>query len=312
MRRSAPHAKFAYRYEKASTNWASMRLLSSPWTSTFDETVRQVTLSLLVSSPYVGMGPATRLTETICSLNRDKAIGVQLLVDLSRDNLVSGATDPEALVHIAEKIPRTTICFLPSVHAKVYVADDAVAVVTSGNLTASGLERNYEYGVVIDNRKVVRQVRRDIMDYAALGVNVSLPEMRELAAISARLRDVYRLSLRSVRRKIAAEFARESKTTDELLVQLRVAGRTPSAVFTQTLLYLLRRGPMATKDLHPLIQQIHPDLCDDSVDRVIAGHHFGKKWKHGVRSAQQRLKEEGRVVYANGLWGLTDPSENGL
>jgi hypothetical protein len=282
-----------------------MRLLSSPWTSTFDETVRQATHSLLISSPYVGMGPATRLTSTICSLNRAQAISVRLIVDLSRDNLVSGATDPGALVHIAEQIPRTTISFLPGIHAKVYVADEVVAVVTSGNMTASGLARNYEYGVAIDNRDLVRQVRHDILNYGALGVTINLPQLRGLAAISAKLRDAFRLAQRSVRREFAAEFARESETTDEMLMQLRVAGRTPSAIFAQTLLYLLQRGPMATKDLHPLIQQIHPDLCDDAVDRVIAGHHFGKKWKHGVRSAQQHLKDEGRIAYENGVWGLT-------
>jgi hypothetical protein len=52
---------------------------------------------------------------------------------------------------------------------------------------------------------------------------------------------------------------------------------------------------MPTAELHPLIQRIHPDLCDDSVDRVIDGKHFGKKWKHAVRTAQQHLKKIGKV-----------------
>ena len=44
------------------------------------------------------------------------------------------------------------------------------------------------------------------------------------------------------------------------------------------------------------VAAIHPDLCDDSVDRVINGIHFGKKWKHAVRTAQQSLKNKGTIV----------------
>jgi hypothetical protein len=53
------------------------------------------------------------------------------------------------------------------------------------------------------------------------------------------------------------------------------------------------------------VQQIHPDLCDDSIDRVIDGMNFGKKWKHHVRSAQQALKREGVVLFDNGTWRLS-------
>jgi len=62
---------------------------------------------------------------------------------------------------------------------------------------------------------------------------------------------------------------------------------------------------MKTADLHPLIQQMHPDLCDDSVDRVIEGVNFGKKWKHLVRSAQQALKREGQIAFDGSKWRLT-------
>jgi hypothetical protein len=74
-------------------------------------------------------------------------------------------------------------------------------------------------------------------------------------------------------------------------------------VFEKTILYFLKReGPMTTRQLHPLVQSVHPDLCDDSVDRVIDGQHFGKKWKHLVRIAQSHLKLKGMIVLQNGLW----------
>ena len=44
----------------------------------------------------------------------------------------------------------------------------------------------------------------------------------------------------------------------------------------------------------------------DGVDRVIYGVHFGKKWKHHVRNAQQQLARQGRIVRQDdGRWTLT-------
>jgi hypothetical protein len=50
---------------------------------------------------------------------------------------------------------------------------------------------------------------------------------------------------------------------------------------------------------------MHPDLCDDKLDRVIGGVNFGKKWKHLVRSAQQALKREGCIALDGSKWRLT-------
>jgi hypothetical protein len=44
------------------------------------------------------------------------------------------------------------------------------------------------------------------------------------------------------------------------------------------------------------------DLCDNTVDRVIDGKRFGKKWKHAVRSAQQHLKRQQKILLLDGVW----------
>ena len=61
---------------------------------------------------------------------------------------------------------------------------------------------------------------------------------------------------------------------------------------------------MSTEDLYSSIADLHPDLCDDSVDRVIDGKRFGKKWKHAVRTAQQQLKRKGIADLRQGKWSL--------
>lgn len=47
-------------------------------------------------------------------------------------------------------------------HAKIYLFDNASAVVTSGNLTEAGLTTNYECGVLITDNAVITQLVSDI------------------------------------------------------------------------------------------------------------------------------------------------------
>jgi hypothetical protein len=57
--------------------------------------------------------------------------------------------------------------------------------------------------------------------------------------------------------------------------------------------------------MHPLVQRMHPDICDDEIDRVIDGVNFGKKWKHHVRTAQQALKRARKIDFDGQKWNLT-------
>jgi hypothetical protein len=107
------------------------------------------------------------------------------------------------------------------------------------------------------------------------------------------------------RRNIRQEFQHALRPIEDNLLRLRLAGGPIHTVFARTIEYLLRaHGPLTTIQIHPMVASIHPDLCDDAVDRVIDGKRFGKKWKHAVRTAQQYLKKQGRIKYAHGVWSL--------
>src|SRR6185503_9282524 len=97
------------------------------------------------------------------------SIDVQVLTDLSPDNILASATDPRALARIQESIRTCRVWHLRRLHAKAYIADDRRAIVTSGNLTAGGLWANYEYGVCINDSKLASEIARDVIGYAALG-----------------------------------------------------------------------------------------------------------------------------------------------
>ena len=119
------------------------------------------------------------------------------------------------------------------------------------------------------------------------------------------LRSLFDEQQRSVRREIRRQFEQSLRKAQDRLLRVRLSGGPIHTVFARTVEYLLRAyGALPTESLHQFIKEIHPDLCDDSVDRVIDGKRFGKKWKHAVRTAQQQLKKRGVVHYEDRLWSL--------
>jgi hypothetical protein len=279
-----------------------MRLLLSPWIESFESFAHSITRSALLVSPFITREPLQRLTSI---LDKHRLPKMRILTNLSVDNLVQGSTDASAIAAFCRMLPTTAVWHLPGLHAKVYVADDKLAIVTSANLTGQGLNQNYEYGIEITDTNLVGKISEDLRAYGDLGSEVSLLELDQLAEISKDLHVRQTQVLRSARRALRQEFETRVEAAHEALRYLRAKpGESTNAIFSRTILYLLRNGPLPTRQLHPLIQQIHPDLCDDSIDRIIRGVHFGKRWRHMVRNAQQSLKNQEFIRFEVGKWHL--------
>jgi hypothetical protein len=177
--------------------------------------------------------------------------------------------------------------------------------------SCNNTHHNYEYGIQINDSELIQQIARDLRDYGALGSMVSIGELDQLAEIADTLRSRHNETLRTARVTVREEFELQLEVAQESLRYLRArTGESTSAIFSRTILYLLRNGPLTTQQIHPLVEGLHPDLCDSSIDRVINGVHFGKRWKHLVRSAQQRLKARRLIEFSDGKWTLVQ--ENGL
>lgn len=78
-------------------------------------------------------------------------------------NYINGASDISALKLLCES--RAKIYNYQSLHAKVYMFDNKEAIITSGNLTYSGLNKNFEYGINTDEEVVINSI---ITDYNEL------------------------------------------------------------------------------------------------------------------------------------------------
>ena len=282
-----------------------MKVLSHSWKDRLAALVGRARRDLLISSPNVTREGTDLVAGNVTPTLRDSG-HLSFVTDLSPMNICQRSTDPAAILSLSGHTGRTTIRHLPRLHAKVYVADNKVAIVTSGNLTAGGLLRNHEYGIEVTDTRLVRRIRRDISDLADLGALVTDNTLTAYCQAADELRGAFERQRKSTARTIKQHFEKTLRAAEDDLIRMRLAGGALHTVFARTIEYLLRQhGPLATTSLHPLIAAIHPDLCDDTVDRVIDGKRFGKKWKHAVRTAQQQLKKQGAVRLNGNVWKLT-------
>jgi len=282
----------------------AISLVKSPWADTFHRLLSEARENLLLASPFVKRSQASKILSCLQSRGVHNDIHVALITDVRPESVLNGASDLEALVDLGTNLPGFGLTHLPSLHAKVYVADGRMAVVTSGNLTYSGVSGNIEYGVAFTDESMVREIRRDFVDYALLGAKISVSEIASLADDLRELKGLYRKAQQSVRAQAQRAFKEKLEAARIRVLKHRATGKTTNAILSQTILFLLAKGPLLTSELHPLIQSIHPDICDDSVDRIIDGVHFGKKWKHHVRGAQVVLRRQGRIHYDGKQWHL--------
>ena len=134
---------------------------------------------------------------------------------------------------------------------------------------------------------------------------MSLAELDELTEITRSLQLKYMLAGQSSRSSANREFRIELDRAQDALRNLRAKpGESTNSIFARTILHILKRGPLSTQQMHPMIAYLHPDLCDDSIDRMINNVSFGKRWKHLARNAQQHLKSQGLIEYRDRKWCL--------
>ena len=285
-----------------------LSLLSGSWQPSFIHVVSCARDSLVISSPYITEeGVNLVLSNLHPSFLEDGRLTV--VTNLAPLNMIQGSTDPEAVLAFTRGLNRTKIYHLPKLHAKVYICDQREAIVTSGNLTNGGLRLNLEYGVRISDPETVADIQTDILEYADLGAVVQPEKLLDYCQATKEAKAAFHEQQRTAAKSAQRRFADALETANEELIRLRLSGETTNSVFAKTIMYLLRKhGSLTTQELHVFIQQLHPDLCDDTVDRVINGQRYGKKWKHAVRSAQQSLKQARGIVLDSGSWRIWSPN----
>jgi PLD-like domain len=277
-----------------------VELYSSPWRKSFEGFLKCVSSDLLIASPFIKTSEAN----WICDALKGRSVRLRVLTNVRSDSVLSGSLDIDALKLFSTAVPDSKVIAVPKLHAKVYVRDNDLAIITSANLTPSGLHMNYEYGVGLRNVNLVGRVRNDIEAYGRVGSAMSVELLREMSSISDELVDEFQKVQKSVKAGLRQKFNQKLRKANIEFLRAQIGSRSAHSLFADAIFYVLSAGPLSTSELHPRIQKLLPDLCNDKVELVINGQHFGKRWKHDVRNAQQFLKRQGIASFDGKNWRL--------
>ena len=281
-----------------------MEALQRGWNKNLATLFSNVKSELTISSPYISDAGADLLINSVSDIFKEKGL-LRFITDLSPKNIYQGSTNPFSFDKLFQNINLVQVFHLPKLHTKVYIQDNQKAIVTSGNLTAGGLYNNFEYGVFTSDNSFVSYIKNDLTDYGNLGALVNYSDIQNYCNLSEKVSEIYLKKEKSFNKEIENQFNNIVGLANDELIKFKLASGKIHPIFEKTILYILNKyGALEQDTINGFIQEIHPDLCDNKVDRVINGVAFGKKWKHAARTAMQTLKKYQKVELIEGKWIL--------
>ena len=278
-----------------------IQLLNRPWRNDLAALASTADRSVLIVAPYIKYAEA----RWFCKLLRP-GIEVITLANIDAEAVSTSALDLAALRCLAEASPSAKLIALSNLHAKVFVADENVAIVTSGNLTRAALDRNLEYGVLLNETGLVRAVRSDMLSFTRLGSQVDTSTITALTPLETELRQARSNITSSATPAAKRRFAEVMRQARPALASIQVGNRSAHAVFGEALQFILSRGPQTTKAIQQEVRLLMPTLCDEPEYFMIKGERYGKAWKRRLRHAQLHLKRKGIITYntSERTWAL--------
>lgn len=140
----------------------------SPWRKALVEALSKVQQTLLLVSPFLTDDVIADVETQLAASSAERSIpvSVRVLTRVRLDDLLNGANDLAALERLLSwsgDLTKSMVALraLDHVHAKVWVFDTNLAIVGSGNATASGLDRNVEYGLAVADPTIIAHILAD-------------------------------------------------------------------------------------------------------------------------------------------------------
>ena len=124
-----------------------MQIITTPTFDWLAEHARACNSRLLIGSPFVNDG-ILQLTDLV-----PKAASRTLVTRTDLRDFALGASSLDTLCSLSKD--GVSIRSLHRLHAKIYVFDSSVALVTSANATRAGMWRNFECGLGITDSVTV-------------------------------------------------------------------------------------------------------------------------------------------------------------
>jgi len=175
---------------------------------------------------FIKLNAATDVVSHLAARLTQNSTRVQVLTNLRPESAVTGSLDLEAFIHLSQRLPLLELTHVPSLHAKVYVADVQMAVITSGNLTNPGVDANVEYGVALTDQTLVAEIRRDLENYGQLGARIPVGTLMDLLAEIAEMKLLFKKAEESIRSRARRAFKERLEAANFQVLRQRARGKT--------------------------------------------------------------------------------------
>ena len=157
---------------------------------------------MYLASPFIKSQTASLITNNI-----NNGIDFRYINSFKLAHFHNGASDLDALsILMKENCKQKNV---PNLHAKLFIFDDA-AIITSGNLTPSGLKNNLEYGILVQD-SLVTEIKHDYLtifnnpDYPKITSEIINKAKDILSAVPKEKRKKISVTDKSLFKEITAE-----------------------------------------------------------------------------------------------------------
>ena len=132
-----------------------LQLIKNPTEPVFMNLLSNVNDEVALCAPFIKKDVINKILKT-------KKENAKLIVITSSNiaSFIRKASDIEAIELLLENDIK--VYNHQHLHAKIYSFDSQKAIITSANLTYNGLNKNYEYGVLVDDSDVMYAIEDDL------------------------------------------------------------------------------------------------------------------------------------------------------
>ena len=131
-----------------------MKILKTPWEKDFIELIKNSKTNIRATSPYIKENICNKIVDA-----KNKETNFKLITSFKIKHIHNRSLDIAGLETLINN--NSTVKNITNLHSKIYVFDDKLAVISSSNLTNGGLLKNYEYGILLNEKKIVHEIIDD-------------------------------------------------------------------------------------------------------------------------------------------------------
>jgi len=133
----------------------NFEIIKNPWFDKFVCEIKNTEKNLKISTPYIKEQVVLEIAKNI-----KKNVKIELITDIK--NSFNGSLDIGAVDNLIQI--GTDLRSYSKLHSKIFIFDDRKIYVGSSNLTNSGLNSNYEYGIIIKENFLIKNIIKDFDD----------------------------------------------------------------------------------------------------------------------------------------------------